>query len=145
MNQQNIKLPGNPNWKKGQSGNPMGRPAGARQRIAEKLIADIAEVWEACGKEVLMRLAIEEPAKLATIAYGLVPKDIFLNVAQAAPGGLEPDDWAHLRRILDIVQATAPDGVAPSQVFETIESALRAEFAKPIEPAPVFYISPPPY
>ncbi|MGY4296133.1 hypothetical protein ACVWXN_004228 [Bradyrhizobium sp. i1.4.4] len=90
MNKQtNRQLPSTA-WKPGQSGNPMGRPAGARQKIAERLIADIAEVWEACGKEVLKRLAIEEPAKLATIAYGLVPKDIFLNVAQAAPGGLEP-------------------------------------------------------
>jgi len=96
-------------------------------------------VWEACGKEVLKRLAIEEPAKLTTIAYGLVPKDIFLNVAQAAPGGLEPDEWATLRRVLDIIQATAPDGVAPSLMFETIEHALRSEFARPIT------VAPPPY
>jgi hypothetical protein len=75
-------------WKPGQTGNPKGRPTGARQRIAEKLLSDIAEVWQACGIDVLKRLAVEEPAKLAQIAYGLVPKDIFLNVAQAAPGGL---------------------------------------------------------
>ena len=123
---------GNPNMRKGApSVNPSGRPLGARQKIAEKLIADIADVWAACGKEILMRLASEEPAKLATIAYGLVPKDIFLNVAQSAPGGLEPDEWAQLRRILDIVQATAGDA-SPGHVFETIEQALRAEFAKPV-------------
>jgi hypothetical protein len=116
----------------GQSGNTTGRPPGARQKIAEKLIADIADVWEACGIEVLKRQAVEEPANLATIAYGLVPKDIFLNVAQAAPGGLEPDEWATLRRVLDIIKATAPDGVAPSLVFETIEHASRSEFVRPI-------------
>lgn len=138
MIQQTNKSVGNPTWKKGQSGNPMGRPAGARQRIAEKLIADIAEIWEACGIEVLKRLAVEEPAKLATIAYGLVPKDIFLNVAQTGPAGLEPSDWATLRRVLDIVQATAPDGAPPQLVFETIENALRAEFARPILPAPPY-------
>ncbi|MDA9437250.1 DUF5681 domain-containing protein [Bradyrhizobium sp. CCBAU 51627] len=139
MNKQtNRHLPSTA-WKPGQSGNAAGRPPGARQKIAEKLIADIADVWEACGKDVLKRLAIEEPAKLATIAYGLVPKDIFLNVAQTAPGGLEPDEWATLRRVLDIIQATAPDGVAPSLVFETIEHALRAEFARPIAlPAPPY-------
>lgn len=138
MIQQDITT-GPHRWKKGETGNAKGRPPGARQKIAEKLIADIAEIWEACGIEVLKRLAIEEPAKLATIAYGLVPKDIFLNVAQAAPGGLEPDEWATLRRVLDIIQATAPDGVAPAQVFETIEHALRSEFARPIA------LTPPPY
>ncbi|MGY4296134.1 hypothetical protein ACVWXN_004229 [Bradyrhizobium sp. i1.4.4] len=40
--------------------------------------------------------------------------------------------------MLDIIQATAPDGVAPSLVFETIEHTLRSEFARPI-------LSPPPY
>jgi Family of unknown function (DUF5681) len=135
--QTNRQLPSTA-WKPGQSGNAAGRPPGARQRIAEKLIADISEVWEACGIEVLKRLAVEEPAKLATIAYGLVPRDIFLNVAQAAPGGLEPDEWKTLRTVLDLIQATAPEGVAPAQVFEVIEHALRAEFAKPV-------LSPPPY
>jgi hypothetical protein len=134
-----IQNRGNPAMRKGApSLNPAGRPPGARQRIAEKLIADIAEVWETCGMDVLKRLAVEEPAKLAQIAYGLVPKDIFLNVAQAAPGGLEPDDWAILRRVLDIIQATAPDGVAPGEVFGLIEHALRAEFATPVLPPPPY-------
>ena len=39
-------------WKPGQSGNPAGRPLGARQRISEKLLADLAEVWETNGKAV---------------------------------------------------------------------------------------------
>ena len=41
---------------------------------------------------------------------------------------LKPD-----RRVLDIIQASAPDGAEPAHVFETIETALRAEDAKPVE------------
>jgi Family of unknown function (DUF5681) len=119
-------------WKPGQSGNPAGRPLGARARISEKLLADLADVWEASGKSVLERLAITEPGKLAQIAYGLLPRDVFITVDQRTPGNLEPDEWATLRRVLDIIQACAPDGAEPSQVFETIEQALRAEYSKPI-------------
>jgi hypothetical protein len=42
-----------------------GRPLGARQKISEALLADLAEVWEEHGKDVLTRLAIDEPGKLA--------------------------------------------------------------------------------
>jgi hypothetical protein len=62
-----------------------------------------------------------------------LPRDVFISVEQRAPGNLEPDEWAQLRRILDIIQASAPEGAEPSRVFETIEQALRAEYAKPID------------
>jgi hypothetical protein len=52
-----------------------GRPSGARQRIPEQLLADLAEVWEAHGKAALEHLARNEPAKLAQIAHGLLPRE----------------------------------------------------------------------
>ena len=121
-------------WQKGQSGNPAGRAIGARQKISEKLLADLASVWETHGESVLSRLAVSEPGKLAQIAYGLLPRDVFISVEQRPPGNLEPNEWAALRRVLDIIQACAPEGAEPSHVFETIETALRAEYAKPVEP-----------
>lgn len=123
----------NGRWLKGKTGNPSGRPLAARQRISEKLLADLASVWEAHGESVLERLALTEPGKLAQIAYGLLPRDVFISVEQRAPGNLEPNEWATLRRVLDIIQACAPDGAEPSAIFETIETALRAEYAKQIE------------
>jgi hypothetical protein len=119
-------------WVAGQSGNPSGRPLAARQRISERLLSDLADVWEAHGKTVLARLAVDDPGKLAQIAYGLLPRDVFISVEQRAPGNLEPSEWATLRRVLDIIQACAPEGAEPGQVFETIETALRAEYAKPV-------------
>jgi hypothetical protein len=120
-------------WQKGQSGNPAGRAIGARQKISEKLLADLASVWETHGESVLERLALTDPGKLATIAYGLLPRDLFISVQQQAPGGLDAESWATLRRVLDIIQASAPEAAEPSHVFETIETALRAEYAKPID------------
>ena len=89
-------------WKPGQSGNPAGRPIGARQKISEKLLADLAVVWETEGESVLRRLAIEDPGKLAQIAYGLLPRDVFISVEQRTPGNLDPDEWAILRRVIDL-------------------------------------------
>jgi hypothetical protein len=71
-------------WQPGQSGNPAGRPPGSRQKIAEALLKDLAEVWQVHGKSVLERLAKEDPGKFATIAYGLLPRDIMLTVEHEA-------------------------------------------------------------
>jgi hypothetical protein len=62
-------------WLQGSGSPSPGRPIHSRQRIAEALLRDLAVVWEAQGKEVLERLAKDEPAKLAQIAYGLLPRD----------------------------------------------------------------------
>lgn len=131
LNQQPIKGKGH-RWPKGQSGNPAGRPVGARQRISEQLLADLASVWETHGESVLTRLAVSEPGKLAQIAYGLLPRDVFISVEQRTPGNLQPDEWATLRRVLDVIAASVPAGAEPGAVFATIEDALRAEYATPI-------------
>jgi Family of unknown function (DUF5681) len=119
-------------WKPGQSGNPAGRPIGARQKISEKLLADLADVWEEHGVSVLQRLAVTDPGKLAQIAYGLLPRDVFISVEQRTPGNLDPTEWAILRRVIDLIQQNAK-GAELGPVLETIENALRADQAKMIE------------
>ena len=60
-------------------GNPAGRPIGARQKISEKLLADLAVVWEQQGGSCWSGLAVTDPGKLAQIAYGLLPRDVFIR------------------------------------------------------------------
>src|SRR5882672_3511708 len=106
---------------------------GHRQRISKKLLADLAEVWEASGKAVLEKLATDDPGKLPQIGYGfLLPRDIFISVEQRTPGNLDPDEWAILRRVIDLIQQNAK-GAELGPVLETIENALRADQAKLIE------------
>ena len=55
----------------------------------------------------LQRLAVTDPVKLAQIAYGLLPRDVFISVEQRTPGNLDPDEWAILRRVIDLIQVNA--------------------------------------
>jgi len=137
MNQQrNITTAGPHRWQPGESGNRAGRPVGSRQRIAEALLRDIAEVWEAAGRDVLVRLANEDPGKLAQIAYGLIPCELAVSVEQRIPGSLSPEQWQTLRGVLDAVEAAGASGVSPETVSEWIVEDLRARMAKPVEVLP---------
>ena len=133
MNQQVSK---GHRWKPGQSGNPAGRPLGARHRIAEKLLTDLESAWAKHGETVLDKLAISDPGKFATIAYGVLPKDVFLSVQQDIPGGLDADAWHLMRSVLDTIQRALPEGdkTPPADVFAVIDDALRGHFAKVIRP-----------
>lgn len=135
---QSSKPVGNPNWKKGVSGNPRGRPVASRQKIAEGIISDLAELWEEGGAKVLRHLMTEDPATFAKLAFGILPREALVSVSQSPPGGLAPDEWQTLRAVLDLIQAHAPTGVAPGEIFGFIEHALRAEFAKPVIAAPPY-------
>ena len=88
-----VRWDSNGRWLPGTTGNAAGRGMTNRQRISEKLLADLAEVWEAHGESVLQRLAISDPGKLATIAYGLLPRDLMISVEAKTPGNLEPAEW----------------------------------------------------
>jgi hypothetical protein len=129
-----IERPGRlSGWLKGTSPpNPTGRPLSARSKISEKLLTDLADVWEEHGVSVLQRLAVTDPGKLAQIAYGLLPRDVFISVEQRTPGNLDPDEWAILRRVIDLIKTNAK-GAELGPVLETIENALRADQSKLIE------------
>ena len=79
-----------------------------------------------------MRLRIDDPATYARLAVSLVPKDVQISVEQKTPGNLEPEAYAALRRVLDIIQAANIEG-DPQAIFERIESVLRADNATLIE------------
>ena len=64
-------------------GESIGKACRARQRISEQLLTDLARVRETHRVSVLERLAISDPGKLAQIAYGLLPRDVFISAADA--------------------------------------------------------------
>lgn len=114
-------------WLPGSGSPSPGRPVSSRQKISEKLLLDLSEVWEAHGKTVLERLAATEPKALAQIAYGILPKDVLIGIEHRLPMNISPEDWENLVR----VAATLRE-IAPSASPDEIDDVLRAGFARPL-------------
>jgi hypothetical protein len=65
----------------GVSGNPAGRPKGARSKLSEAFIQDLHTVWEQSGIKALQVCAAEKPAEFCRIVASLMPQDINLAVS----------------------------------------------------------------
>lgn len=69
-----------PAWKPGQSGNPAGRPKGARSKLGEAFLKALQQDFAEHGAAVIERVRLTKPdAYLRIIAY-LLPRDVNLNV-----------------------------------------------------------------
>jgi hypothetical protein len=75
----------------GESGNPTGRPQGARNVLSRSLLADLTAEWEAGGREALRVLRVERPDKFVLAALSILPRDVLLRIEDA-----EPSPFAHL-------------------------------------------------
>src|SRR5262249_58147131 len=63
-----------------------GRPLGQRNRLSNKLITDLSDIWHQHGPGILSKMAIRDPVQLARLAYATLPKDILVSVEQRIPG-----------------------------------------------------------
>ena len=73
MENQLVPRPGNPNWV-GRSGNPAGRPIGARGRFSQQFIVDLSAAWERYGAEALAKTAEQFPDRFVGICAHLIPE-----------------------------------------------------------------------
>jgi len=52
-----------------------GRPPGVRNRLSNKLITDLSDIWHANGPDILRKMAMRDPVQLARLAYATLPED----------------------------------------------------------------------
>jgi hypothetical protein len=65
-----------PAWQPGESGNKGGRPKGSRNKLGEQFIADVFDVWQARGREVLESMCDSDPGSFARLVAGILPKQL---------------------------------------------------------------------
>ena len=128
-----VKSKGNPAWKPGVSGNPLGRPLGARSKFSEQACADALADWTANGPATLERVRATDPSTYLRVLFSIIPKDIAVSIENRGP--MEREEMRKVRRLVEIIDACGASGIDPETVFGWIEDDLRARFAKPVETA----------
>jgi hypothetical protein len=76
---------------------------------------------------------VTDPGKLATIAYGLLPKDIFIKVENTDPiSALDDEALSDLQSLLATIRQAKVAGDV-GEIFGRIEHFLRSETALVID------------
>src|SRR5689334_11638374 len=91
-------------FKPGQSGNPAGRPKGARSKLGEAFTQALYADFTEHGKAVIERVRQEDPAQYVRVVASLLPKEVKID---SAPLSDMSDD--ELGRLIDILRAAVVD------------------------------------
>jgi hypothetical protein len=129
-----LKPRGKP-WAPGESGNPAGRPLGARGRYSDNFMRDLAADWAQRGPQILAQVAKMDPVRYLGVAASLIPRDVAVSIEARPPGNLSPDEWQLAREIFEAVKQALPDANQrePGQVMQFVLDAIRSHDAKLIE------------
>ncbi|MGL5448054.1 MAG: DUF5681 domain-containing protein [Rhabdaerophilum sp.] len=99
----------------GQSGNPSGRPRGARNRLSEILLSVVVDDFIEHGPQAIAELRKKDPATYLRLVSALVPKELILQREEAP--------------VVDYAELTQEDVVRlleEQQRRRMVENALKA-------------------
>jgi Family of unknown function (DUF5681) len=72
-------------WAPGESGNPAGRPAGAKNRLQSDFLNALAEDFREHGGEAIRIMRVERPAEYVKCIASLLPNELLHSDSDGAP------------------------------------------------------------
>src|SRR5262245_46690417 len=66
-------------FRKGESGNPAGRPLGSKNKLSELFWKDFHDDWATHGKQALIECAVKHPKDFVKVGASLQPKGVELE------------------------------------------------------------------
>jgi hypothetical protein len=122
-------------WKPGQSGNPAGRRAGAKNRFSTEFVDALAADFAKHGAELIAKVRQDDPAAYMRVCAQLVPKE-FLLAVEDQRAALSGDEWQLITPVLKAVREALPDANQrePQEVLSFVLAAIRGASAKVISP-----------
>ena len=107
----------------GKPGGP-GRPVGSRQAFSAGFLKDLAEVWQAEGKQTIQHTAKTQPAVFFATCARLIGPEVKLTIEQSQGAGLDQADISILRAIREAIPNA--DKMSAEQVLGHVLDAVRA-------------------
>ena len=71
-------------FKPGQSGNPAGRPKGARSKLGEQFCQDVYEKWQEAGSRCIDEMIADKPGDFVKLVATMLPKEMNLTVSDGS-------------------------------------------------------------
>ena len=68
-----------PAWKPGQSGNPAGRPKGARSKLSEDFCQALLDDFSESGSDAIRLMRAERPNEYAKMIAGILTQEVDVN------------------------------------------------------------------
>jgi hypothetical protein len=83
-------------FKKGQSGNPLGRRPGSKNKLTENFWTDFSTVWSEGGIDAIRKVKTEDPSTFVRVAASLMPKETETTIRTVRAEQLGDDELASI-------------------------------------------------
>ena len=111
-------------WKPGQSGNPAGRPKGARHKLGEAFIEALHDDFNLHGIAAVEKVREEKPDQYLKVIASLMPKELTLNLGDDYSEMTDDELVDRIRRLQSAIAPFLADGTGNAEERAGSEASI---------------------